>query len=322
MNNDKLMFTQQLLRGKESKHIRSIGDNIACCNFDIDGEIIIGTHNGIFHADDALAVALLVMESQCQNYQVVRSRVPADFVDCDFVVDVSEGLLDHHGSRAEAGVAACTRVLQLILQSEQQYNNRTWVDFLREVISPMVEKVAAQDTGSSVVDHPFPWVHPLAAADGIRQRRGEKVDSFRDVVERILQELKARWIAFDIAAEARQAAEEHLTDHPYDPVVVFPDSCREAEVKKLLWCSQHPAVFYVSKEADNDYRVLCAAPVDQEFSFFGSKMLLPERFRSLRGEELSAACGIPGGIFCHAAGFIAGFDTEAGATDFAKLCLE
>jgi len=45
---------------------------------------------------------------------------------------------------------------------------------------------------------------------------------------------------------------------------------------------------------------------------------MPEPWRGVRDEKLSEVTGIPGCVFCHAAGFIGGNDTYEGALEMAK----
>jgi uncharacterized UPF0160 family protein len=62
----------------------------------------IGTHNGHFHADEALAVYLLKMLPQYQSANLVRTRDPALLETCHTVVDVggeyddAKNRYDHH----------------------------------------------------------------------------------------------------------------------------------------------------------------------------------------------------------------------------------
>merc|ERR1719217_24846 len=64
----------------------------------------IGTHDGTFHCDEALACAMLLClpEWQGDNIEVVRTRNPAFLEQCDTVVDVGakydheKKLYDHH----------------------------------------------------------------------------------------------------------------------------------------------------------------------------------------------------------------------------------
>ncbi|CAA7266461.1 unnamed protein product [Cyclocybe aegerita] len=62
----------------------------------------IGTHNGTFHCDEALAVFLLRQTNIYRNAALKRTRDPAVLATCDIVVDVgavydeSKLLFDHH----------------------------------------------------------------------------------------------------------------------------------------------------------------------------------------------------------------------------------
>ena len=57
---------------------------------------VIGTHSGIFHADDVIAVALFCIGNASNNIHVVRSRNPEELSKCDILVDVGGGMYDHH----------------------------------------------------------------------------------------------------------------------------------------------------------------------------------------------------------------------------------
>lgn len=65
-------------------------------------EIVIGTHNGIFHCDEILACYMLQQLPQYQNAKIVRTRDDAILDTCDIVVDVgsvfdpSKSRFDHH----------------------------------------------------------------------------------------------------------------------------------------------------------------------------------------------------------------------------------
>lgn len=64
--------------------------------------VSIGTHNGHFHADEALAVYMLRLLPTYENSLLVRTRDPAKLAECHTVVDVggeydaARNLYDHH----------------------------------------------------------------------------------------------------------------------------------------------------------------------------------------------------------------------------------
>ena len=62
----------------------------------------IGTHNGTFHCDEALACFMLKQLPEYKDAEIVRTRDPAVLDTCDIVVDVggvfdpSKHRYDHH----------------------------------------------------------------------------------------------------------------------------------------------------------------------------------------------------------------------------------
>ena len=58
-------------------------------------KISIGTHNGIFHQDEVVAIALLSIIHGI-SLNVRRTRDPEILATCDYVVDIGGGEFDHH----------------------------------------------------------------------------------------------------------------------------------------------------------------------------------------------------------------------------------
>lgn len=63
-----------------------------------------------------------------------------------------------------------------------------------------------------------------------------------------------------------------------------------------------------------------AVPVSKDS--FESRKPLPEAWRGLRDEELSAKSGVEGCVFVHASGFIGGNGSEEGAREMARRAVE
>lgn len=62
--------------------------------------------------------------------------------------------------------------------------------------------------------------------------------------------------------------------------------------------------------------------VPKAITSFESRKALPEIWRGVRDEKLSELTGIPGGVFVHASGFIAGNKTKEGALAMANKALD
>ena len=57
---------------------------------------VIGTHNGVFHSDEVVAIAILCLLHNHEKITIVRSRNIEVLRKCDICVDVGEGEYDHH----------------------------------------------------------------------------------------------------------------------------------------------------------------------------------------------------------------------------------
>ena len=284
----------------------------------VGGPLIVCVHDGQFHADELVCVALLKLFYEDAIVSVVRSRKPAAWEQADLVIDVGEGLIDHHGKRAENGIAACTRLFSLMKDSGFFTNeSRHFV----EELGKLVDDVAGVDTGNKDVVNHFPEIvdfNRFAVARG-----GEYDRVFDDALITVTRRVEMLLEIWRKEGDAIEAATRDIEAPREDErIACFSPEARLADVKQMLHERKDPAVYFISSEKEDDWRVLCCAPTEEEFSFFGSKRLIPEKFRGLRGDELSTKTSIEGGIFCHAAGFIAGFKTRESAVKFAKLCLE
>lgn len=59
-------------------------------------KLVIGTHNGIFHADEIVACAILCLLHFTRAVKILRTRNFHILSQCDICVDVGEGAFDHH----------------------------------------------------------------------------------------------------------------------------------------------------------------------------------------------------------------------------------
>lgn len=134
--------------------------------------LTIGTHNGVFHADDVCAIAIINLfrwEYALPHVKVMRSRDPKIWGQCDILVDVGEGIYDHHGTsysinqwRDEPDMPACafSKVLEA-LAAFQNWNEK-WFDAL-ELPAKVVSCIdnGKPDLIPDGVNNPFCWVHSM-----------------------------------------------------------------------------------------------------------------------------------------------------------------
>lgn len=126
---------------------------------------IIGTHDGTFHCDEALACALLKMTPMYQDAVIVRSRDPEILKACNVVVDVgavydaSQHRYDHHqrdfdGTMSELGHRTKLSSAGLIYRH-----------FGLEVLARLTEQFSGQDKlgGGRAGYHPSQPPQPSAS---------------------------------------------------------------------------------------------------------------------------------------------------------------
>lgn len=91
------------------------------------------------------------------------------------------------------------------------------------------------------------------------------------------------------------------------------------ELEEAAGCAGKIKFVLYKDESEGKWRVQA---VNTSPASFELRRALPAAWRGLRGAELDAASGIPGGVFVHAAGFIGGHDTQEGAMAMAVAALE
>ncbi|KAJ5740959.1 metal-dependent protein hydrolase [Penicillium malachiteum] len=132
---------------------------------------LIGTHNGHFHADEALAVYLLRLLPSYAGSPLIRTRDPAQLETCHTVVDVG-GVYDaetnrydhhqrtfnttfpqHNTKLSSAGLVYMHFGRAIIAQSLSQPQDHPDVDLLYEKLyTDFIEAIDANDNGISAYD--------------------------------------------------------------------------------------------------------------------------------------------------------------------------
>ncbi|KAJ3761889.1 GAMM1 protein [Lentinula raphanica] len=323
---------------------------------------IIGTHNGTFHCDEALAVFLLRHTATYRDSDVKRSRDPAVLDACDIVVDVgavydeSKQRFDHHqrGFEEVFGWGFNTKLSSAgliykhfgkeIISNQTQLNvdypsvQILWLKLYKEFI----ESIDANDNGisqyptdikprykvrtdlSGRVSHLNPPWNKSLDAQGM-DAQFEKASSLTgsEFLERLDYYANAWLPARDLLVSAIQSSKEKVDS-----------SGKIILLESFLPWKEH--LFDLESE-DTSSKSSAATYIVYPDEFggnwrvqavpvspesFESRKALPEKWRGLRDEVLSETSGIPGCIFVHASGFIGGNKTKEGALQMAKIALE
>ncbi len=310
--------------------------------------MVIVTHSGKFHADDAWAVA--VLKVLFPHAQVVRTRDPARVEAADFAVDVggiwepATGRFDHHqkgfsGARptgvpyASAGLvwkeygARCVSTLALT-HTEHRLSDEKASEMAQAIDADIVQYLDLSDVGAA---KNAPGGYGLSAVvsgfnpnwlDEQRLGYGDAADAHR-----LSQFTRAMELLTDIIINAVKYRVGAL---------LSVELVRQAEVLedgKLLFLKngavpwtqvvrrEMPKVlFVISHNIAEQRHMIHTIPVSTDS--FAARADLPEAWAGLRDEQLAAVTGVADAGFCHNGRFIASARSYQGIRKMASLALQ
>lgn len=279
--------------------------------------LLIGTHNGSFHADDVLAVALIRAFVDA-DARVMRTRDLELLKTADVVVDVGTEFeparcrFDHHqqsytGPRSSAGM-----VLDWL-----QETDKVPALFAARLRDQVMDYVDAVDNGRRTPDHGVPCLS--AALGQIGELAVDKAD-FDQWFEKsaAFAELYVRsmFAAHEKGEKAKAVVAEVMADAEREgrAVLFFAEHVKWKRAYFEMGGETHPTDFALMPD-DDRWRIVAIPP---EHHSMDKKRPLPIEWAGLRDDELSEAAGVPGGVFCHKNLFMAIFKTRDAALNALK----
>ncbi|KAI0078902.1 GAMM1 protein [Panus rudis PR-1116 ss-1] len=321
---------------------------------------IIGTHNGTFHCDEALAVFLLRQTKIYAEADLKRTRDPVILDDCTIVVDVggvydeSKQRFDHHqrGFTEVFGHGFVTKlssagliykhfgkeIIANRLQSavEDPRINVLWLKLYKEFI----EAIDAIDNGISQYDTTSPpryrirtdvstrvshfnpaWNQPADSQTIDAQFLKASAMVGTEFLDRIDYYANAWLPARDLVSAGLN---KRFEVDPSGKLILFEQFAPWKEhlfdLERELSVSEAEQPVYVIYPDETGGNWRVQA-VPVSPESFDSRKPLPEAWRGVRDNELSHLSGIEDCIFVHASGFIGGNKTKEGALKMAKTAL-
>jgi len=134
--------------------------------------LCIGTHNGIFHCDEIIAISILdILYNETKNINVIRSRNLELLNDkTNLLIEIGGGKFDHHqkggnGKRIN-GIEYASSVLVwrefgrdvIVLLSEGKLNNENIEDLFNKIDNDLIQNVDKEDNGQNNSYHQFQFV--------------------------------------------------------------------------------------------------------------------------------------------------------------------
>lgn len=273
------------------------------------------THGGKFHADDVFSAALLLYLNP--EIQISRgNQVPEDFD--GIVFDIGRGAYDHHQKDSrirENGVPYAAFGLLWEALGAEILGEELALSFDETFVQPLDnnDNTGEKNELASLIGNFNPAWDAEGGADEAffqavsvagmilenkfeRCRGNERADRR---VEEILAEQERAIKAGEIPAENRQ-------------ILILPE---------FVPCQKHLSeteiAFVIFPSNRGGY---CIQPQKREYSL-NYKCSFPPAWLGLENEELEAASGIAGAVFCHKGGFLMTTETLEEAVQAAKISL-
>jgi uncharacterized UPF0160 family protein len=271
-----------------------------------------GTHNGMFHADEVTACALLIVFDRVDLSKVIRTRDTELLAQCDYVCDVggvydpASRRFDHHqleyqGEMSSAGMVwLYLRDTGAVDQKLYDYVNR---QLILGVDAHDNGKVIPDGSGcsfSNVVSNFAPPVY-----DATPQELQEAFFLALGFVQGHLRRLLERYRYLE---GCRDAVATVMAKR--ERVLVFDRALPWIENFFDLGGAAHPALFVVMPTGPH-WKLRGIPPTNDKR--MQVRVPLPEAWAGLLDADLRRASGIEGAVFCHKGRFISVWETKEAA---------
>lgn len=275
--------------------------------------MLVATHHGSFHADDVLSWALVKVFLD-PDARLVRTRDETVLATADVVFDVgaifdpATRRFDHHQSSYTGPLSSAGMMLNWLEQEgrvepELAARLRTGlVDYVDDVDNGRVRPDPAVPCFARMVDAFNQGRTDLADFDRGFERAGQVAIEMLQGYLRGHDALKENARRVHAAMDAAQQSGTNLMELD-----------RSLSWKDLYFSNggaQHPTEFVLHPGLDGRWRVIAIPP---QLESFDKKVPFPEAWAGLKDEELEAATGVEGALFCHKNRFIAVFKTREAA---------
>ena len=275
----------------------------------------VATHSGPFHADDVMAWALIRTFFDAEA-ELTRTRDQARIETMDVVFDVgglydpSSLRFDHHQQEYTGPLSSAGMVLRWLESS-----GRLTAPLARLLREQIVDYVDAVDNGRRMPDAGVPCIAKLVDA---YNQGCYTMDDFDAGFRRAGEVAKGMVVGIKLGHEDRLASAAAVLSAMDEARaagrnVIFMD--RYHAWKDIYFDHNgvdHPTDFVLHPGVDGRWRAVAIPPVRGSFA---QKRSFPESWAGLGDEELSAATGVAGSLFCHKNRFISVFTTKEAALE-------
>lgn len=281
----------------------------------------VAVHNSKFHADDVVAVALLLYCDLIDLDKIYRSRDLLVINECEYVCDVGGELdffrkkFDHHqstyyGEKASAGI-----VLDFLYKSKYFSQSETSIllnAFIMGVDDHDIGKsimIKGVCTFSKIIDSFMPF--DKIASDEVL------LEKFKDAVSFTVKYIK-------YLLEKNRYIQEYCDPITKDKmksmsqIIVFDSAVDWVDSFFRFGGKNHPAKFVIFPDNNGNWVV---RGVHKSLRSFDVRVYFPKEWGGLFYQDLEEKSGISGAIFCHKGLFLSVWSNKESAIQSAKLAI-
>lgn len=281
----------------------------------------VGIHDGTFHADEVTACALLIVFGLVDRDKIVRTRDPFQLINCEFVCDVggvydpAAKLFDHHQVSYQGDLSSAGMVLHyfkeahVLTPEEFHFYNHALVLGVDAHDNGRAPQLPGTCTFSHIIANfnPASYDSETAALEA----------SFQEALEFAIGHIRRFHERYLYNRECNKIVKEAMETHKV--CLFFDKSISWLESFFALDGKHHPALFVIMP-AQGHWK-LRGIPPDYERRM-QVRLLLPQNWAGLLGDELKTASGIPGAVFCHKGRFTSVWETKSDAIAALKMVLK
>ena len=281
--------------------------------------LIIGTHNGVFHADELVACAMLCLHYPNDSLRILRTRDDAMLSQCDICVDIGGGAFDHHmpgfNKKRENGIPYASAGLvwkefgeSLIQLTAGKYFPGTQCDFdaiFQSFDDSVISLVDCEDTGKKAEKHCFSFISSFLPLWFY-----ERLEDFNDQFQQALlvtisvfeQELKRAFV---------KEISKDIIESNWKNAEFFKNGILELPGQTVLWVeptirinnsTENPINFVIFPYPDGGWAAQCVPPSLE--NNFGKRIPFPASWAG-QTDNLAKIAGIEGAWSCSNGRFFA-----------------
>ena len=299
--------------------------------------ICVGTHNGIFHCDEVVAIAILaILTERFGDLSVIRSRdLELLANNTDLLVDVGNGKYDHHqkggnGKRANGVMYASAGLIwknfgdQVVsLFTNGKLSNDETMIVANIIDNEIIQNVDKEDNGKASIAHPFKFITSfLPSWDDEFPDFDKAFEQCVNYVIPILKEIIKTYIGLHLAKNEIFARlnnpETHIGNVLEIPCQTIP---WKDEITRHNRYSKNKIDFVIFKYPAGGYALQCVPPSSKEKDQFLQRITLPEEWAG-ETTRLPEVSGVSSSTFCHTGRFFARANDRDGVIRMCQIATD